>query len=138
MNNVDTMKNANKHVGTKKKRKPLNSFRKGKTKMSEFTKGELEVIIGKHNYHKLCRVSDTEHKDILENLPTEQAIAYLKELVRRWNAFEEDGLVADLMEACHNTLGAYDALKVTGLDKELPGYEHCLKFLKAAIAKAEK
>lgn len=43
---------------------------------------------------------------------------------------------AALLKACKNALGAYSALKAMGADKELPGYESCLAFLKTAIRKA--
>jgi hypothetical protein len=43
----------------------------------------------------------------------------------------------DLLSACRNALGAYEALKLVGADNYLPGYESCLRDLKAAIAKAE-
>jgi len=46
-----------------------------------------------------------------------------------WQARE-----TELIEACQNALGAYDALKTIGADKHLPGYESCLSFLRAAIA----
>ena len=96
----------------------------------EYVKGELEINIGKYNYHKLCRVGDTEHKDILENLPTEQAIAYLKELVRRWNAFEEDGLVSDLLAACE---------AVKNIKNKIYGFDvgKVIKKVEAAIASAK-
>lgn len=43
----------------------------------------------------------------------------------------------DLLSACRSALEAYEALKLVGADKHLPGYESCLRDLKAAIAKAE-
>ena len=43
----------------------------------------------------------------------------------------------DLLSACKNALGVYEALNLVGADKHLPGYESCLRDLKAAIAKAE-
>lgn len=49
----------------------------------------------------------------------------------------EDAL-EDLYKACKNALGAYKALKLLDVDKHLPGYKHCLEFLKAAICKAEE
>ena len=45
--------------------------------------------------------------------------------------------VAELLEACQNALGAYSALEALGADKELPGYESCLVFLKEAIRNAK-
>lgn len=45
---------------------------------------------------------------------------------------------ADLLEACCNALGAYQALEILGADKQLPGYEECLSFLRQAIRKAKE
>lgn len=42
----------------------------------------------------------------------------------------------ELLEACQNALGAYDALDTINASAHLPGFHHCLDFLKAAIAKA--
>lgn len=44
----------------------------------------------------------------------------------------------DLLTACCNAQGDYEALKLAGLDKQLPGYAQCLKFLEDTIAKAHK
>ncbi len=43
-----------------------------------------------------------------------------------------------LLKACKNALGAYDALKVIGADKQLPSYGSCLEFLHKAINSAEE
>lgn len=43
----------------------------------------------------------------------------------------------ELLQCCQNALGAYKALKVAGLDDQLPGYETCLADLEKAIAKAK-
>ena len=44
----------------------------------------------------------------------------------------------DLLDACKNALGAYEALRLAGVDKELPGYDSCLAFLKTTLTKAKK
>lgn len=57
---------------------------------------------------------------------------------------EDDGIhfcplhaaAPDLLEACQTALGAYDALRLAGAHRALPGYADCLDELKAAIAKA--
>ena len=43
----------------------------------------------------------------------------------------------DLLEVCHNAVGAYEALKSVGADLILLGYDRCLKRLNQAIKKAE-
>jgi len=50
----------------------------------------------------------------------------------------QESINTDLLTACCNALGAYEALKITGLDKQLPGYDTCFKFLKDIISKAER
>lgn len=39
-----------------------------------------------------------------------------------------------LEKALRHALGAYEALKIVGADKHLPGYASCLKATKAALA----
>lgn len=46
-------------------------------------------------------------------------------------------LIRQMLSALHNATGAYVALKDAGLDKHLPGYEHTLKRIEAAIKAAE-
>ena len=102
----------------------------------EHTKGKLEiVIIGKFDYHKLCRIGDTEHKDVLEDIPTEQAIVYLKELVRRWNAFEDGGLVDELRKACQEGLAECQrSAHILNIDKN--GLPERITLIEAALAKS--
>lgn len=38
-----------------------------------------------------------------------------------------------LYKACQNATAAYDALRLIGADKHLPGYNHCLTFLNNVI-----
>ncbi len=71
------------------------SRRKG-DKMNH-VEGKLEIIRADYGYRKLCQQSDTKHEDIIEDVVTEQVYANLGEIARRWNAFEKDGLVADLL-----------------------------------------
>lgn len=54
--------------------------------------------------------------------------AYGEELVRRWNAFEEDGLVDDLLEACK---------AVKNIKNKIYGFDvgGVIKQVEAAIAK---
>ena len=51
-------------------------------------------------------------------------------IVRACNAHDE------LLEACMNAQGAYEALKLLGAHTHLPGYESCINKLNTAIAKA--
>ena len=39
----------------------------------------------------------------------------------------------ELFEVCLNARGAYQALKLVGADKELPGYDHCLEKLEKVL-----
>lgn len=74
--------------------------------MSEYTKGKL------HRHDSDIHIQQTkpdgsvvEHSCIAianDVLPNFEANA--TELVRRWNAFEENGLVADLLEACERAM----------------------------------
>ena len=59
------------------------------------------------------------------------AEANAQHIVKCVNSY--DGLLA----ACKTALGAFDALKVIGADKDLPGYNRCLRELQAAIKEAE-
>lgn len=43
-----------------------------------------------------------------------------------------------LLEACQAASGAYEALKLVGADKHLPGFDRCLADLNAVIAKAKE
>jgi hypothetical protein len=54
-----------------------------------------------------------------------------------WNKKLNPDALEDLYAVAHNALGAYEALKMFGDEKYLPGYESCLADLKAAIAKAD-
>ena len=54
---------------------------------------------------------------------------------RRMDA--KDELIAELLTACLNASGAYHALEVAGLDKELPRYQHCADYLHWVIGKAQ-
>ncbi len=67
-------------------------------------------------------------QELETNLSIEKKKLYILELKQQRD---------DLLEVCHNALGAYEALKVAGLDKQLPGYKQCLESLKAAIANCE-
>ena len=59
--------------------------------------------------------------------------ALAKELVRCWNAFEEDGLVSDLLEACLKIQTARNEYRQTGKEFDCKELD---KTLDAAIAKA--
>ena len=100
----------------------------------EFVKGELEIIIDdntEYSRDKLCRVDDTEHKDIFRGLPTYQVQAYLKEIVRRWNAFEDNGLVDELVKAFKELAATF-----VGLPEGSIGWQ-AMKKAEAAIAKVK-
>ena len=76
--------------------------------MSEFTKGELTVIDrNEYGDHYIGNGDTQKHiaivvHDILSSVNVAKANA--KELVRRWNALEKDGLVDELREACEDSL----------------------------------
>lgn len=70
----------------------------------------------------------------------EKALA--KEFVRRWNAFEKDGLVDELVVACEIGLNAMNALKemaekFSAPDKDKAQHNEHIKFVEAAIAKVK-
>ncbi len=107
------------------------------------TQGKLEVFIGKYNAHNLCRKGDKSHKDILMDVISEKAFANLDEIVRRWNAFEEDGLVTKLLEACKTietrllNHGEWDEGCFYYAGTSASALEEPLGLLKAAINSAE-
>lgn len=104
------------------------------------TKGKLEVVIvGKYDSHKLCQQNDTTYRDILNDVLSEQAFANLDEIAHRWNAFEEGGLVSDLLAGCEIMLqeikdNNYARFGINpGADDETKG----AKLGRAAIAKSQ-
>lgn len=70
--------------------------------MSEFTKGELCVssstLICDKEARIVANVSPIEVQELKIDMP--KATANAKELVRRWNAFEDSGMVDELKDAC--------------------------------------
>lgn len=89
-----------------------------------YTKGKLEIFIGKHNNHKLCMKGSTT--DILEDVISELAFANLDEIARRWNSHDE------LLEACkkiHTAIGKGDPIEISNI---------CVKYVLAAISTAEQ
>ncbi len=65
-------------------------------------------------------------------------IANAKELVRRWNAFEEGGIVNELRMACDEGLHECERVKIncTCEHKDLGGLLRRIVRIEAAIAKA--
>ena len=74
----------------------------------ECTKGKLKQ--GKSN--TLLYINSVNFGDVLVGgLPHEECEANAKELVRRWNAFEKDGLVDKLMAAAQMGLNSVRGIK---------------------------
>lgn len=98
--------------------------------MSEFIKGELEYRIVAANSISIVSKED-ESVDVAcidsEDDLTALEIAFAKEIVRRWNAFEEKGFVKDLYEACKFVVENCTLFEAEGRAK-----------LKAALGKAEE
>ena len=72
--------------------------------MANHTKGKLKEVVeccnavnllSKEDGSQVAQVMDEEGDDLTD---TQKANA--KELIRRWNAFEENGLVTDLLAVC--------------------------------------
>ena len=60
------------------------------------------------------------------------AVDYSKEhLCQRIEELEAEN--EELMEVCLNAGGAYRALEMIGVHKELPGYDHCLEKLEQVL-----
>ena len=118
----------------------------------EFTKGELEIgnttyhniiIVGGKNREYICsvRIQQTGGGAIAAAMEPKR-IANAKEIVRRWNAFEKDGLVDELREALKEN---YEFTKYAGAVKAANTDEYLIEFFakgesaqkvaKAAIAK---
>ena len=75
----------------------------------------------------------------MQGVCQDEAEALAKEFVRRWNAFEDGGIVSELVEACEIGLGK--ALGISEVAKELgskimPIHKRQIEIIKAAIAKA--
>lgn len=92
----------------------------------EHTEGKLEHG---HIYDwELWIGADYHIADVHGNLSTRHANA--TELVRRWNAFEEGGIVSDLIEACDESR----ALLSHGVGQ----HTHVIAKIEAALAKAKE
>ena len=94
--------------------------------MSEYTKGKLELS---SEYGENCIIVDSKGNEIFDACPIDSETdenkrnnnqfwasgkitkANAKELVRRYNAFEEDGIVSELVVACKIGLDAMEGLK---------------------------
>ena len=104
--------------------------------MAEFTKGELTQ--GKSN--TLLYINGINFGDVLVGgLPHEKCEANAKELVRRWNAFEEGGIVDELRKACKIGLGK--ALGISKVAAELGApititHQKQIERIEAALAKS--
>ena len=84
--------------------------------------------------HRACKMGRNKAEDILnERAKLLQAVNDKDQ-----ELFESQELIGEMLEACQNALGIYDALKTFGADKALPGYESCLAFLNEAIRKAKE
>ena len=67
--------------------------------MSDFTKGEFQVINDTAIFRQTTFIAECKGKFEHTYLAYEVNEANAKELVRRWNAFEEGGIVDGLVEA---------------------------------------
>ncbi len=105
--------------------------------MSDYTKGELEIVQVSVSTYQIWAKPKPNRKAILvaSNINEDDA----KELVRRWNAFEKDGLVDELKKACKKAkdeLGGF--LGCCGEDEKKDsfcGFIETFDLCKAAIAK---
>ena len=106
----------------------------------ECTKGKLRVSSSFLIVDKEARIIANVEPIGVEGITTtyEEGIANAKELVRRWNAFEKNGLVDELRAACDEGLAECERVKMDckckwkNLDSLLGRIER----IEAAIAKA--
>ncbi len=93
--------------------------------MSEYTKGKLEIIQVSISTYQIWAKPKPNHKATLVagNLNEDDA----QELIRRWNAFEDGGIVEKLLFACKF---AKAQIKKGAQKKALP-------ILRAVIVKAK-
>ncbi len=111
--------------------------------MSEFTKGKLFVsastlIINKDAWI----IANTLQLGSVPGLTVNvrEASAYAKELVRRWNAFEEGGSHDTLLAACEKANYVYDfaiCQTPTGKEREKLTERNILRLQAIAAAKKE-
>lgn len=113
----------------------------------EHTKGKIEV--SSSNSESIYVLKDGRADGLFATCDAgdyarsqEEGFANAKELVRRWNAFEEDGLVNDLLAKIESVLKAEFPL-LLGLAKlqskaEVEMVEERIEEMKAAIAKAKQ
>ena len=107
--------------------------------MSEFTKGEMKFTSGRDKgwwvklwLNQICIAT-------MQGVYQDDAIVIAKELVRRWNAFEDGGLVDELKVACDIGLDAMNALLEIDIklnSKNKKSLKETIKFAEAALAKS--
>ena len=106
----------------------------------EHTKGKLELSSHCTGLAQIGGITRFAVFPNMCNTPMQLARrnANAKELVRRWNAFEKDGLVDELKRACE--LGLTKALGISIAATELgapitPTHQKHIEIIQAAIAK---
>jgi len=105
--------------------------------MTEYTKGELKEVIEccnaitilfKEDDSQVGQVMDEDGNDL-----NNTQIANAKELVRRWNAFEEEGDVSNLLEACKVGLSYVNAI-VCKVPRPISELQEDKELIEAVIA----
>ena len=93
----------------------------------EFAKGKLEIVKISVSTYQIWAKPKPNRKALLvaSNLNEDDA----KELVRRWNAFEDGGLVDELRTACKELL-ENEPYGIT------PYFDEALRKIEAALAKS--
>ena len=104
--------------------------------MSKYTKGKIEIVQVSVSTYQIWAKPKPNHKAILiaSNLNEDDAT----ELVRRYNAFEEGGIVSELRMACDEGLYECERTKIncTCEHKDLGGLLRRIERIESAIAKA--
>lgn len=110
-----------------------------------YTKGPLEAV--KNGFGQQVLIRCEAHPGInialcndhsLDSLPLETQEANAREFVRRWNAFEEDGLVTELLEACKKMMKAWIQPTARSMDQLRTDMDKAYKKANAAISTAEQ
>ena len=110
----------------------------------EHTKGKIEVSSSNPNYTYVLK--DGKANGLFAECDAgnyarskEEGEANAKELVRRWNAFEEGGIVEELKIACDVGLDAINALLKMDIKfntKNKKSLNEIIEFVEAALAKS--
>ena len=102
--------------------------------MAEHIKGKLKLegkyILAPEDFHTNGRqrnsvgISSASYSDVIAIIHGDLELpipkAYAEELIRRWNAFEEGGLVEKLVGACEKLIEANEYARAISLRNEAP------------------